>query len=459
MEKMSAQPQRSPSTVPLARDADGNFIELSDGAVGWRIRRQTGGRPRLVLDSRKQPMLFPLDYTISDVEDVLTPGSYLLDAVDKSGEPLGVTIAVSIGMPRNAESVEADKDEVESSPLVVPTTLPNTTNEVRLVLEANVRATQMAFIHNQRTLETGLRMAETLRDSVQVLASSQADWIKSISAARGFFRNTGQAMAPVEVKHLTVKTGGGNDEDDDEDDDDGDQYADDGRDDSDGGGGGGGDGGKPHWSEQFMPIISQVAMQVMPAINAWSARQMMGARDSRAGEATGNAVDSRGAAAQAGQQAAQAEDERAAQAEREHAEKLTAAIAAASSPGPGVNVIKLLQLLPQRTATKLMQIQMALSREEQADAMQILRGYGADTLEEVLSVFDMASLDECTTFLRNLIAEWHRLNAARRERANAARSDDAPHGASGTGASGTGSVGATSGGRGSGEGDGSTGSR
>src|SRR5678815_2711961 len=113
MEKMSAQPQRSPSTVPLARDADGNFIELSDGAVGWRIRRQTGGRPRLVLDSRKQPMLFPLDYTISDVEDVLAPGSYLLDAVDKSGEPAGVTIAVSIGMTRNAESIEADKDEVE----------------------------------------------------------------------------------------------------------------------------------------------------------------------------------------------------------------------------------------------------------------------------------------------------------------------------------------------------------
>ena len=91
-------------------------------------------------------MLFPLDYTISDVEDVLAPGSYLLDAVDKNGEPAGVTIAVSIGMPRNAESVEADKDEVESSPLVVPTTLPNTTNEVRLVLEANVRATQMAFV-------------------------------------------------------------------------------------------------------------------------------------------------------------------------------------------------------------------------------------------------------------------------------------------------------------------------
>jgi hypothetical protein len=200
MEKMSAQPDRSPSTVPLARDADGNVIELPDGAVGWRIRRHTGGRPRLLLDSRKQPMLFPLDYTIADVDDILSPGNYLLDAVDKNGEPLGVTIAVSIGMPRNAQAIEPDHDEGSGAPVVVPTTLPNTTSDVRLVLEANVRATQMAFIHNQRTLETGLRMAETLRDSVQVLATSQADWIKSVSSARGFFRNAaGQQLAPVEV--------------------------------------------------------------------------------------------------------------------------------------------------------------------------------------------------------------------------------------------------------------------
>src|SRR5262245_65630336 len=91
MEKMSPQSQRSPSTVPLARDQDGNSIELPDGAVGWRVRRQTGGRPRLLLDSKKQPMLFLLDYTIADVEDILPPGHYLLDAVDKNGQAPGVT--------------------------------------------------------------------------------------------------------------------------------------------------------------------------------------------------------------------------------------------------------------------------------------------------------------------------------------------------------------------------------
>jgi uncharacterized membrane protein YgcG len=335
---------------------------------------------------------------------------------------------------------------------VVPTALPSTTNEVRLVLEANVRATQMAFIHNQRTLET-----ETLRDSVQVLASSQADWIKSISSARGFFRNAGQPMPPVEVKQLTVRTGGGDDDDADDDDD--------GFGDGGGGGGdsgGGGSGEKPHWSEQFMPIINQVVMQVMPAINAWSAKQRAEAQGRRAGNATDKAVDPRVVEAQAEHRAVETEEQTAAQAQREHADKLAVAIAAAASPGPGINVIKLLQLLPQRTATKLMQIQMALSREEQADTMQILRGYGADTLEELLTIFDMASLDECTTFLRKLIADWHRMQAARRDPTRAPRPDgDGTHGTDGTnGGNGPGNVGATGGGGSSGGGgDGSTGSR
>jgi hypothetical protein len=143
-------------------------------------------------------------------------------------------------MPRNAESIEPDgssnDDGAATMPTVVPTSLPNTTSDVRLVLEANVRATQMAFIHNQRTLEIGLRMAETLRDSVQVLATSQADWIKSISSARGFFRNAGQPIAPVEVKQLTVTTGSGDDDEND------DAVTDDGHDGD--GGGEGGEGGE-----------------------------------------------------------------------------------------------------------------------------------------------------------------------------------------------------------------------
>jgi hypothetical protein len=422
MEKMSPQPQRSPSTVPLARDSDGNFIELPEGAVGWRIRRQTGGRPRLLLDSRKQPMLFPLDYTIADVEDILSPGSYLLDVVDKDGELLGVTIAVSVGMPRNAESVELDNDNDDSASVAVPTTLPNTTSDVRLVLEANVRATQMAFIHNQRTLEIGLRMAETLRDSVQVLATSQADWIKSISSARGFFRNAGQPLAPVEVKQLTVTTGSGDDDDENDD-----SVTDDGHDDGDGGdggaddnGGGSGDGSPSkaqHWSEAWLPTVNQVLMQVMPMVNVWAENQQAEARARRAGAMRNDVVDV--ADTQAG-----ADDQVAAQAEHARAEQLAAAVAAASSPGRGVDVMKLLQLLPPETSAKLMKIQMALSPDEQADGMKILKGYPVEELQDLLATFDIASLEECTDFLRRLIHDWRKTQAARRARATEPRPAD-----------------------------------
>lgn len=414
MEKMSPQPPRSPSTVPLARDADGNFIELPDGAVGWRIRRQTGGRPRLLLDSKKHPMLFPLDYTVTDVEDILPPGNYLLDVVDKSGEQLGVTVGLSIGMARNAESVEPDNDN--NAPTVVPTTLPNTTSDVRLVLEANVRATQMAFIHNQRTLELGLRMAETLRDSVQVLASSQADWIKSISSARGFFRNAGQPLAPVEVKQLTVTTGRGDDDDENDD-----SVTDDGGDDGDGGGGDGcaddkgedsGDGSPStarHWSEAWMPVVNQVLMQVMPMVNLWSENQKAEARARRAGATRNDVVD-------VADTQASADDQVAAQAEHARAEQLAAAVAAASSPGRGVDVMKLLQLLPPETSAKLMKIQMALSLDEQADAMKILTGYPVEDLQDLLTTFDIASLEQCTDFLRRLIHDWRKTQAARSAR-------------------------------------------
>lgn len=204
MEKMYWQPQRGPSSAPLARDQFGNPIELPEGAVGWRIRRRTGGRPRLVLDSKKQVMLFPLDYSITDVEDIVPPGNYLLDAVDKAGEPLGLTIGLSLGMSRSAEPIEPDHDD---APTLVAPAPPSTMSELQLVLEASARTTQMALAHSQRALEAGLRIAETLRDSVQALASSQAELIRSISASRGLLGDTGRPSAPVDAGSTGATTG------------------------------------------------------------------------------------------------------------------------------------------------------------------------------------------------------------------------------------------------------------
>src|SRR5690242_15059308 len=92
----SALPPNAP-VCPLARDADGNSIELPPGAAAWRVRRKTGGRPRIVLGVDKQPLQLPLSYSIVDIEDVLAPAHYLLDLVGAKGEALGITVAVSIG--------------------------------------------------------------------------------------------------------------------------------------------------------------------------------------------------------------------------------------------------------------------------------------------------------------------------------------------------------------------------
>lgn len=188
--------QNNSTTCPLARDQHGNAIELPPGSAGWRVRRKTGGRPRILLDVQKQPMLVPLHFSIVDLDDVLAPGAYLLDIVDGKGEPLGLTMGVSIGQLRNSDGGDDEEEPSSEEAQSVMPTLPTTGSDTRLVLEANVRSTHLAFQHNQKTLELGLKMAESLREGVQALAEAQADWIKSISSARGFFRNAPAPLLP-----------------------------------------------------------------------------------------------------------------------------------------------------------------------------------------------------------------------------------------------------------------------
>src|SRR5689334_4365647 len=130
-------------------------------------------------------MQLSLSYTMADLDDILPPGSYKLDLVDRAGMPLGVTIDVEIGGLRNAAASESQ--DLDDGPI----SLSGGASDVRYLLEANVRSTQLAFQHNQRTLEAGLRMADTLREGIQSLAETQADWIKSFIGSRAFLRNSG----------------------------------------------------------------------------------------------------------------------------------------------------------------------------------------------------------------------------------------------------------------------------
>jgi len=187
----------TPTVVPLARDEHGRQLRVPAEAAHWRVRRHTRGRPRNVTGADRQPLRLPLDFTESDLEAMFGAGTYRLDLCDAAGDPLGVTVTVALGdiePPVHAETAAA-----ELAPLV---SLPASASDVRLVLEANVRATQLAFTHNERTLAASLRMADTLRDGLRDLANAQASWITAMASARGFFRNAAPAL-PMPAAHAT----------------------------------------------------------------------------------------------------------------------------------------------------------------------------------------------------------------------------------------------------------------
>jgi hypothetical protein len=210
----AAKPVAS-SPVPLARDPHGNPFAVPAEAAFWRVRRSTRGRPRNVTGLDRGPLRLPLDFTEDDLHNMLGPGQYRLELCDQAGNSLELGATVTVGEPEPADASE------HAEPDFAPT-LPAATSDVRYLLEANVRAMQLTFAHNERTVAACLRMGETLRDGIGQLASAQAGWITSISSAKGFFRNAPplQLPAPTEPK--------GDDEDDegDDEDDQGDEAAD-----------------------------------------------------------------------------------------------------------------------------------------------------------------------------------------------------------------------------------------
>jgi hypothetical protein len=201
-----ASPPPKPTSVPLAHDDYGRPLAAPSQAAFWRVRRHTRGRPRNVTGADRQPLRVPLDFTADDLDAMLGAGTYRLDLCDVAGEPLGMTVMVPIGDDESA-TANANAARVNED---APCALPASASDVRLVLEANVRATQLAFAHNERTLMASLRMADTLRDGIRDLASAQASWINSLASARGFFRNA----QPTVVSVAPAKDSEGDEEDD-----------------------------------------------------------------------------------------------------------------------------------------------------------------------------------------------------------------------------------------------------
>jgi len=209
-------------------------LPIPADAAFWRVRRHTRGRPRNVTGADRQPLRLPLDFTETDLEGMFGSGTYRLDLCDAAGESLDVTATISLG---ESEPPPAEAVSVELAPQ--PASLPVSASDVRLVLEANVRATQLAFSHNERTLTASLRMADTLRDGLRDLANAQASWITAIASARGFFRNASPAL-PMPTAQISSEDEAAGEDDDEP--------------------------TQPAWLEMAQPLVATITESVVKAI-------------------------------------------------------------------------------------------------------------------------------------------------------------------------------------------------
>jgi hypothetical protein len=196
---------------PLARDAQGHLLAVPDGTRAWRICRNTKGRPRIVNGPDKQPARFPLDTTIEDLVDACGADMYRVYALDEVGNVIDYVTTVEVGRElRNA---------AESEVMVLP----------------SPRATTSGNSDLRYALEAVAHIARTNADAMRAVAESQAEWIKSISSARGFFRNA--PLPTVEAR-----------ETDDDDDEEGER--------------------RPDWVEALQPIVGMVVQQLVTSIMA-----------------------------------------------------------------------------------------------------------------------------------------------------------------------------------------------
>jgi hypothetical protein len=227
------------------------------------------------------------------------------------------------------------------------------------VLEANVRATQMAFLHNQKTLELGLKMAETLRDSVRVMAESQADWIKSISSARGFFRNA----SAIPAQPPREPTDDNDDEDADEDDEDTVEP-------------------EAHWVDKVMPHVIPLLQVGVPLVVA-----KLGGTPSPSPSGKPN-VPFEWSDLLNWQRAADRRN----------------ALTATTEPVPP-DPSAVFAALPPSLVAKLMQVKATLTDAEQVRAMQLLSALRLEDLPSIVPHLEPMTVEQIAAFLRAELAK------------------------------------------------------
>lgn len=184
---------QDPSHPPLARDASGNPLAIPDGAAAWCLKRETGGRPKMIAGVDRQPARFPLDVTADDVEGMVGAGTYRVYAIGADGEVIDYVTTVSVGQPAPAESEPA------------PTSLG----------PSRGAGSDLRF-----ALETILQMSRAQSDSLKAVALAQADWVKGLATAKALPRNGYPVAAPPPPYRVLDERESGDDDDDDDDDED-----------------------------------------------------------------------------------------------------------------------------------------------------------------------------------------------------------------------------------------------
>jgi hypothetical protein len=123
-------------SYPLAKDINGEPIEVPPEAVAWRVRRRSGkqGRPQSVFDPETgTPLEIDLDSEIDELRPC-GPGGYRLDAIDGTGKLIaGITAYVEV------PAIEAEPTQIET-PTETAATLRELTGLLRESMMTNCRA-------------------------------------------------------------------------------------------------------------------------------------------------------------------------------------------------------------------------------------------------------------------------------------------------------------------------------
>ncbi len=194
---MAALPHQRPPHPPLAHDVRGLPIAVPDGAAGWRIKRQTAGRPKVVLGPDRQPLRLPLDATAADLLDLCGAGTFRVDAIDEAGQPIDFVTTVTIGLD-GAEPSESDP---------LPT----------IIAPRAAAGSELRY-----ALEVTAYMARAQSEALRSIAGAQADFIKGLASAKALPRNGASWYPPPP---MPPRAEAGTDEAEEEADDDDEQAA------------------------------------------------------------------------------------------------------------------------------------------------------------------------------------------------------------------------------------------